>query len=420
MKRFMRPIKWLSMLLPATFVDDAERFLYFRMPTVAAIALCRVFRHKQRGEAPEEILVVRLDGLGDCVMTLPLLDELRRCYPFATISVAVQSSWATLFDGSPSVDHVFPLERLKPAHLPSAARNLYSCLSFYLRFLKGRSFDLVVNPRWDADYYLATMLCGLTLAPVAVGYEDRTSPLKIEQNLGFQRAYNVVVDAGPPLHEVQRNLGVLRALGYEPQDTFPEIGVSEEHRRRAREWLGDLSGGFLLVLGLPAASAHRRWDTEHYIELLRLLKQSDKLSPVMIADEATLPMAEAVRTEFKEVRIAFGLSFPDTAAVIGVCDVYVGMDSGLAHVAAALGRQTIVISPHPQGGDPEHYNSPGRFRPYGMTAIVVQPPGRPPECAASCVSSEPHCILDITPTEVAAIIRARRKLVLGCAPMLER
>jgi ADP-heptose:LPS heptosyltransferase len=414
-----RPIKKLWRLLPQAFINDAERFLYFRMPTVAAIAFCSLFRRKQREETCREILVIRLDGLGDCVMTLPLLDELRRLYPSTTISIAVQSSWVTLFNGSPSVDRVFPLERCKPIHLPSAAWNLYSCLSFYLRFLKGRSFDIVINPRWDADPYLATMLCALTLAPTTVGYEDQTSPVKIELNRGFQRGYNVVVEAGPLLHEVQRNLGVLRALGYQPRDVSPEIEIPEEEKRRAKEWLGDLSSGFLLVFGLPAAGSHRRWDAQHFIELIRLLSQGEGFIPVMIADQATLSTAEAVRTEFPNVRVAFGFSFPDTAALIEACDIYVGMDSGLAHVAAALKRVTIVLSPHPLGGDPNHHNSPERFRPYGVKSVVIRPPGRR-GCEASCVGSGPHCILDIDTQGVAAAIRAARRSRLGCATAMER
>ena len=105
-----------------------------------------------------------------------------------------------------------------------------------------------------------TLIClrcfvALTRAPLTIGYEDHTTQIKLERNRGFERAYNVRLPAGPHQHEVERNLNLIRGLDQQLGHIVPKIFISIEQRQWAREWLGDLSGSFLLVLGLPATDA---------------------------------------------------------------------------------------------------------------------------------------------------------------------
>ena len=60
----------------------------------------------------------------------------------------------------------------------------------------------------------------------------------------------------------------------------------------------------------------------------------------------------------------------EVCAVLECCDIFIGNDSGCAHLAAAVGCSTIVVSRHPSDGDPNHYNSPVRFAPYANNARV--------------------------------------------------
>jgi ADP-heptose:LPS heptosyltransferase len=81
------------------------------------------------------------------------------------------------------------------------------------------------------------------------------------------------------------------------------------------------------------------------------------------------------------------------------------MDSGIAHIAGALGIPTVVLSPFPSSCAEEHPNSPTRFRPCGPRVRVLQPESPLPPCHPTCSFSGPHCIQQITPEDVLEAVR---------------
>jgi heptosyltransferase III len=80
------------------------------------------------------------------------------------------------------------------------------------------------------------------------------------------------------------------------------------------------------------------------------------------------------------------------------------MDSGPAHMAAAVGTPVAALSCHPQGGDPLNPHAPDRFRPWGEAALVIQPPRAAPPCLDGCRAAEAHCIAGIDAASSAAEI----------------
>src|SRR6202142_2247390 len=104
------------------------------------------------------LLVVRLDGLGDVVLTTPLFRELKRAFPNSSCTVVVQDAFRSLLVTNPNVDEVIGLRPLTAAWLPARARNLLSVLWLFGRRLRGRQFDVGISPRWDVDDQLATFL----------------------------------------------------------------------------------------------------------------------------------------------------------------------------------------------------------------------------------------------------------------------
>jgi len=88
--------------------------------------------------------------------------------------------------------------------------------------------------------------------------------------------------------------------------------------------------------------------------------------------------------------------------VLERCDLFIGNDSGAAHLAAAMDCRTIVISRHPRNGDPNHGNSPLRFAPYGREVRVLQPPAGLDACTDCCRVPEPHCITAVSVDDVFA------------------
>jgi ADP-heptose:LPS heptosyltransferase len=100
--------------------------------------------------------------------------------------------------------------------------------------------------------------------------------------------------------------------------------------------------------------------------------------------------------------IVSGARLRDVCAVLERCALFIGNDSGCAHLAAAMACKTLVISRHPRNGDPNHFNSPVRFAPQGREVRVLQPASGRDECTDACRVVQPHCILQVTVEDVAA------------------
>src|ERR1035438_5269731 len=169
------------------------------------------------------LLVIRLDGLGDLVLTTPLFRELKRAFPGSFCTVVVQEAFRPLLVTNPNIDEIIGLRPLQAAWLPARLRTLLSVLLLYWGRLRGRRFDIAISPRWDVDDRLATFLCSLVDAAERVGYTETASPAKQRHNRGFDATFNICLSAGPVPHEVLRNLEIVKALGGKADNSKLEI-----------------------------------------------------------------------------------------------------------------------------------------------------------------------------------------------------
>jgi len=93
-----------------------------------------------------------------------------------------------------------------------------------------------------------------------------------------------------------------------------------------------------------------------------------------------------------------------TAAILKMCNLFVGNDGGPMHLAAAVGTSIIEISCHPKSGSPKHHNSPRRFGPWKVQSTILQPEYAVAPCKDSCLSAKAHCIKSVTAEQVIKAI----------------
>lgn len=394
-------------------------FLSVRMPTLLASFWRSHIAENPGSEVSRHgrvsIILFRLDALGDVVMTTPLFRELKHVFPKSHFTVVVQNAFRPLLLASPHIDEILTPPDVKAAWLPRRARKLLSALLLYWKCLRRRRFDIAISPRWDVDEYLATMLCLLVNATQRVGYTEKASSMKRRLNRGFDAAFSICLPAGPVRHEVVRNLMVLEALGGTVQDSRLEVWLTERDREAAMRLLATVPlTTKLIALGIGAKSAGRRWPLQRYAECFNLLAQQVAARPVVVCSarerEAAMGLANLLHCP---PIILSGAPLREACAVLEHCDLFLGNDSGTAHLAAAVDCKTVVISRHPQGGNPGHDNSPLRFGPYCKTARVLQPATGLEGCTESCQVLKPHCILAVSVDQAVAAARA---MLLGAPP----
>lgn len=376
--------------------------IFGRMPLFLA-QFRRIFiRQRKLLHDPRSFLIVRLDAMGDLILTTPLFRDLKQSFPKSTITVVTHHALRSLVEDNPFVDHVLTLPPVKKTPYMTDVRLLWAALKLFFGKIRKQHYDYAISPRWDADMHPANLLCLMAPARRTVGFADRA---QIRMDLPFWilgDMFDITVPGGGVMHEVQRGRSVISALGGTCSNLGPEIFSTDKHEREAVDLMQNAPPEALkLAVGIGAQAPFRRWPLENFAQVI------DKLGAYRSVYVAILCGPSEVEQASRLARMLHGPSciitktnLRVTASVLKQCAIFMGNDSGPAHLAAASGSAVVVISPHPVNGDPNHANSPIRFSPYCRQCIVLQPDIIQSPCRTHCMGVAPHCILGVTPEKV--------------------
>jgi heptosyltransferase-2 len=364
-------------------------------------------RSRERSsESSYEILVLRLDGIGDMVLTGPFLRGLRQAFPDARISCVVAPHALGLLEVCPYIDRVLTLR------LPVASRWWHPltrrgvATSFARRHLWQTRFDLAVSPRWGTDRYEAAVLAYLSGAPTRLGFADNDRSGLGSPHHGFDRFLTQAIEDESVKHEVRRNLELLSTLRDRAFADELEVWWSKRDERFARDILASSLESPLVALGPGAGAATRMWPIDRFVDVGGwLIGAGYRLVVVGGAEDEALG-ARLGQLGDRVVDLTNRATLRQTAAVLRMCHLYCGNDAGPMHLAAAVGIPVVEISCHPPGGDNLHPNSPDRFGPWGVPHRILRPNERRDGCVAGCRERTPHCILNVSSEAVIGAIRS--------------
>lgn len=370
-----------------------------------------------RKNQPRSVIIFRLDSLGDVVLTTPLFRELKKVWPASRLTVVVHEAYRSLLVTNPNIDELLSPPNIKSAWLPQGASRLFSMTCFYWRRLRGRHFDCAIAPRWDVDEHLATFLCLLTNAATRIGYSEKTSCAKQQINRGFDAAFTICLPPGPVQHELFRDLAIVQALGGAVSDAQLEVRLTDRDRKKASQLLAKASPAATLVaLGIGACSPSRMWPLERYAQVVHALALEHRLQPVVVCSAGERQLASRLKAMLGGTAIIVnGVPLRHACAVLERCDLFIGNDSGCAHLAAAMNCKIVVISRHAADGDPNHFNSPIRFAPRSDDVRILQPATGLDDCRDACCSAQPHCIIGVSAEDVVSVARG----LLSVAPVVK-
>ena len=320
------------------------------------------------------ILVTRLDALGDIVMGTMLLSGLHARWPDARITLVVRPQFAAVGDILPDWINVAPLA-FDP-RLPIAGEE--SQIIEHLRaFAAAHRAELAIMPKynrvWAGDIIAQT--CGAAdilgfAGPTGLNFTHRDICRALGATDQLPAHFQAVsVDAESPEH--QKYHAFLYAMGMDVPRFEPAVVVREEDRAQARAlWHQTGIDPDRAIILFPSSGEHlvRSLSEQvwvHWIGRLRLIRPV-----VMFGSEADLPVLAAIEkcglpADVKRVVVPperIGLA----AAFIERGGVYIGMDTGPMHIAAALGRPTLGVF----GGG----HNAERFLPVGRRAAAIRMP----------------------------------------------
>jgi len=275
------------------------------------------------------IVVFAPNWLGDSVMALPAIADVRRAAPDASLTIAARQSVAPFFSLVPGIDDIVVPKRGRTPFSAAGQKGVRPL--FDVAILLPNSFHAALTA-WQAN------------VPERWGYRtDWRRPL-------LTRA----IDPPVGMHQVEYYKSLVRALGLVPPSPFsgpPRIVLSDELRAigvnelRGAGWDGARP---LVALAPGAASGGaKRWPPASFASLARALA-NDGIQSVMVGGRADLPVARQIEEtlEGDVVLNLMGTDLPTLAGILSACRALVSNDSGAMHLGAALGiRVTAVFGP---------------------------------------------------------------------------
>ncbi len=272
--------------------------------------------------------------------------------------------------------------------------------------LQKRNFDLAINSRWDCDSRHGSLV-GLFCYPTRyIGFFSRATPRRRIMNLGVDGAFTERIRTNQVIHESMRGNQVLTALNFTVDNSKPHLWLSEPDIKYARDRLMEIAGK-LVVLGIGASEAKRRWPISRFLMVAQHILASDTGAYfVVVGHKGDAAQAEQMRSALgtRLLNFAGTCSIAESGALLSRCSLYVGNDSGPMHMASAVGLPVIEISCHPPEGAPEHANSPDRYHPLSDPYKVARPRSFAAPCYYACTATEPHCILGVQVSDVVEAV----------------
>ena len=369
------------------------------------------------------IVVVRLDALGDVLLSSSVFRSLRKKFPHAHITAVVQQRCVPILELNPHIDRILTPSASRARKLLGPARQELAIFWLYNQVFRNEQVDCVLQPRLGFDYFGENMLVRLLDANLTIRYEDqlRIGPAKIILRYLFKNTVNL--RPGPAEHEALRNARIAEELTGEFAEPAPELFLSEADHSLQKRIFNEIDRDSLVVCVAFGAQAKRRvWPVDRWSEVINHLALLRKIHAIVICSRDELASGEELRDRLRTPStLVSGSSIREIAAVMGASELFLGADSGLAHIAAVMGCVPVIVSPHCQNGDPDHQNSPIRFRPFIEGAIVLQPSAPIKPCFNGCDATHAHCILQIGIDEVVKncnrvllSLSSRREMRGGC------
>ena len=253
--------------------------------------------------------IIRLRSMGDTVLTTPALALLKRARPDLRVLVVVERPWDRLLEGNPAVDEVVRLPNRWAAIAALRRARVELCLNLH-GGPTSAWMTLLSGARWRAGFG--------HFAPSAM------------YNVPIPRAQEILgLASDAPVHTAEHLASAMMFLGA-PRGEIPA----------ARLFAGPSphQGGYAVV-HVAAAAGNKRWPAERFAELGRWLRRGPGLEAVMLAG----PGQGTVLASLGEFTCLDHLSLGEMMALLQGAQLFVGNDSGPAHVAAAFGVPCVVI-----------------------------------------------------------------------------
>jgi ADP-heptose:LPS heptosyltransferase len=351
------------------------------------------------GDVPTRIVIPIIAGMGNSLMAIPLIRQIKRAWPNSKITILARNK--------PIGE---PVKRL-----PEVDEVLYTGVG-----IKALFRSVLWTRRRKPNVYLVPFPSNRPHYSLLAATSGAKKKILHSYPAGYWRAMHFIgtrLPAQRGIHDVVQNLKLLMLLGIEPElGEVPRFNVSEADRAAAKKLLESAnvptdvsyiavhagSGSYTVI------AQAKRWLPGNYAELIARMHEEFGHQVLLLEGPDETGVAEEItkhlrtKTGFSVLKLTGPLG--EAAGVLERAILYVGSDSGIAHLAASVGKRAVTtFAP----ADPD------RVCPYGSRDLVVQAqtpcspcftyPFKTPYTNSLC--REPYCINTISVDRVIESVR---------------
>ena len=275
----------------------------------------------------KKILLVKTSSLGDVVHNLPVATDIARRFPEARIDWVVEEAFADLPALHLAVRRVIPVA-VRRWRKQVFSRGTWREVGAFRRALALEQYDFVI----DTQGLLKSALLARCANGERHGYDADSA-----RESTAARFYDVTHALLPTQHAVVRNRAlVAAALGY-PIEGGADYGI-----RADRVGETDKVDDYCVLLH-ASSRADKHWSEENWIALGRKLVAAGLKCVLPWGNGAEMAAAERIAAAVAGARVAPRLDLNAMARLLAGAKGTVGVDTGLMHLSAALGRPTVAI-----------------------------------------------------------------------------
>lgn len=362
-----------------------------------ALSPLRWTRGATPAATPSRVLLLRLERIGDLLMTHAAIAKARALWPNAEIDLAVGSWNAPLARLMPDVSRVDVVD------VPWLAREgtglSWPALLAHAGTWRDRRYDLVINFEPDIRSNLLAWRSG---APRRIGYWTGGGGALLTEALAYEPTRHVAVNADRLLQAADPRASVVDAPA--PLLRPDDASVAEAARLLASA----PTGHRLIGLHVSGGRESKQWHLDRFAGVGRALAADGHVTLVLTGGPGDRALVDAVRAHLGGVPVidtAGQLDLPATAALLARLTLFITGDTGPMHLASAVDTPVVALF---GPSDPRRYGPLASRQQVVRVQLPCSPCGQvrlPPE---RCRGHVPDCMDGIT---VDAVVDAARRML---------
>ncbi len=305
--------------------------------------------------APEGLLLVRLDAIGDFIIWLDSAKEFRRLYPDKCITLCANSTWALLAEKLPYWDQVWPIDVAQFGRNP-----IYRFIT--LQKIRKAGFEVAIQPTVSRVFLHGDAIIRASGAIQRIGSVGDLSNMSPRHKRVSDGWYTALVAASEvPLMELERNAEFIRNLScQEFKASLPALPQLTQLPSRLK-----ISTPYFIIF--PGASwSGRQWPAAYFVEVVVQLHRKYHWTPVLCGGPSDAHLCQAIVDQSATPAVNLGgvTSLPELVELLRGACILIGNETSAIHLAAATSTPAVCIL----GGG--HF---GRFMPYPEYVSGIKP-----------------------------------------------